>query len=133
MNQFINSKNLDYKNDPFYIETANLIGINKPIVVGSYLKYGKNKACDLDMTEKIKKIYFLDYLKKLILNKNKFILLDAHFDEPYNKLKIIKDKLGYLDLNFKINQKENIIQDINLLPKELKEKIDKLLYIYSKS
>ena len=133
MNQFIKSKNLDYKNDPLYLEASELIGINKPEVGGSFLKYGKDKACDLDMSEKLKEMSFSDYLKKLISNKKKFILLDAHFDEPYDKLKIIKDKLAYLDGNFKKYMKESILDDIKVLPKELKQSIEKLVQEYSNS
>ena len=120
MNKFIESKNTDYKNDPFYLEVVNLIGFNKPKIGGSYVKYGKDKACDLDMSENMSYEDFNEYLKKIILNKDKFILLNAYFNEPYHKLQKIKDKLGYLDGNFKLINNIPINEDINNLPDELK-------------
>jgi hypothetical protein len=117
MNKFIQSKNLEYKDDPLYLEASNLIGFNRPKPGGSYLKYGKDKACDLDMSETISYEELDDYLKKLILNKDKLILLDAHFNEPY-ELQIIKDKLGYLDGNFKLIDNFQINEDVNNLPNE---------------
>jgi hypothetical protein len=131
--EFIKPKNLDYKNDSLYLDAINLIGISKPDVGGSYLKYGKNKACDMDLSESLMKNSFSDYIKKIISNKKKFELLDAHINEPYRKLQIIKDKLGYMDGNFKNYQKEAINNDVNNLPKELKEPIQKMLNDYQES
>lgn len=128
---FAKSKNVDYVNDKLYLDAVKLLCFDKPTVVGSFLKYGKNKACDLDMSENLKRETFNDYLKKIILNKKQFILIDAHFNEPYNKLLNIKNKLGYLNGNFKIIDNEDISNDINLLPEELKKSIEELLLNYN--
>jgi hypothetical protein len=72
MSKFIESKNTDYKDDPFYLEAVNLIGFNKPKIGGSYVKYGKDKACDLDMSENMSYKDFNEYLKKIIINIKTF-------------------------------------------------------------
>jgi hypothetical protein len=133
MDQFIKPKNLDYKNDSLYIDAVKLIGIKNPTVGGSYLKYGKNKACDMDLSENIGENSFSDYIKKIISNKKQFELLDAYFDEPHTQLLIIKDKLGYLDGNLKKFQKESIMEDVNKLPKDLKEPIENIIQEYTNS
>lgn len=133
MNQFLKPKYLDYKNDSFYLEASELIGILNPKAGGSYVKYGKDKACDLDLSEKLYNYSFIDYTKKLISNKKKFELIDMHFNEPHKILKNIKNKLGYLNGNLEILEYHNISDDIKLLPKELRESIKQLINSYNES
>ena len=44
-------------NDDFIIKTKKILGLKKPTLHGSYIKYGKKKACDLDMSENIICLY----------------------------------------------------------------------------
>ena len=106
-----------------------------PYLKGSYLKYGKNKACDMDITEDITSFnqeVFINYVNKLIENKKKYYLLEARFNEPYEKLQIIRDKLGYLDGMFIKHSRESILNDVNNLPLELKNGIQPYIDEYVK-
>jgi hypothetical protein len=123
MNTFTTSKNIDYKNNELYIQAVELIGYKTPKVGGSFVKYGQDKACDLDMSETMDYNDFDSYINKIILNKKKFNLVKMNFDEPYIKLNNIKNKLGYFDGNFKKIQNESIMDDVNELPNELKTNI----------
>lgn len=133
--------NIDLVNDPFIKESKEILSINNPKLKGSYVKYGKEKSCDLDMEEKIN-ISNLNHrnellkklLDKLVLNKKKIkiILLIFYFDDF--RIKNILNSLGYItglleikdcNLNFEIDKslpskvKEKITKRTNKLKKEL--------------
>ena len=67
-----------------YIESiSNIIGINKCFIHGSFLKYGKEKACDIDCYEKNNNIEeFNNYIKRLYNDKKnkKLVLITANFN-----------------------------------------------------
>jgi hypothetical protein len=123
---------IEYKNDEFYKKAIDLIGFNNPIIVGSYIKYGKSKTCDMDLSENINfdninsRINFLKYVKKIISNEKKnnykIIRLKFEYIKPYNKLKIIYEKLHSIDglFNFDKTISSDIDNYINDLPLELK-------------
>lgn len=134
MSQFIKTtQTISYKDDPYYQQVNELIGIDDPKLSGSYLKYGRDKACDMDLSEPIGDYALSDYFQRLNKNKKKFHLVYAYFNVPYDKLKVIKDKLGYLGGNFKKFQKGSIMDDINNLPTELKNDLTKLSQDYIKT
>ena len=120
-------KNYDYENDIFYNEINNIIGFKKTTICGSYIKYGKDKACDMDLTEEINYLDLNEYINKIYNNKNKFYTIQIYFDIPYLKLLLIKNKLGYINGNMKKIQNESILEDVNNLPEILKN--DLLLLI----
>ena len=133
--------NIDLVNDPFIKESKEILSINNPKLKGSYVKYGKEKSCDLDMEEKIntsnlnhRNELLKKLLDKLVLNKKKIkiILLIFYFDDF--RIKNILNSLGYItglleikdcNLNFEIDKslpskvKEKITKRTNKLKKEL--------------
>jgi hypothetical protein len=138
--RFIIPQNLDYIHDEFFIEVKELIEYQNIILYGSYSRYGKNKACDMDCNEFIDKSYFIsnfiNYINKLITNKKKkfFYFIYARFNEPYKKLEIIRNKLGYLNGSLNnhtdILKDKSIINDINQLPIKLKTPLYELFMNY---
>jgi hypothetical protein len=135
MEKFIKKDIIDYKDDNFYLETNKLFGIEETKIIGSYIKYGKDKVCDLDLNET--NIIDLDKLKqyfnKIYENKKKYYILEIYFNEPHKKLFNIYNKLGYLNGIFVRKDYHSIIDDINNLPDELKNNINNLINIYIKS
>lgn len=126
MIRFIKPNKINYIEDSFYQEVSSIIGMETPYLKGTYLRYGKNKACDMDITEDrvgFNQEKFINYINKLIKNKDKYYLLEVRFNEPYEKLQIIRDKLGYLDGMFIKHSNDSIINDVENLPIELKKEI----------
>lgn len=130
MSKFIKPKIHNYYDDPFYKEVIEIFGINEPKLKGSYLKYGYEKSCDMDISDSLGNNSFNDYFQKLYNNRKKFTLIKAIIKEPYNKLQIIKDKIGYLDGNFIKHSKGSIINDIEELPDELKKPMKEMVNNY---
>lgn len=135
MNKFktLINKNIDIINDPFIKISKEILSIYNPLIHGSYIKYGKDKACDLDMYEniKIKDINNRNnilkiLLNKLITNKKKIKLIRLCFYFNDNRIKNIINHLGYISGTFKIVDcnLNFIINDT--IPLKIKEKIKKL-------
>lgn len=135
MNRFksLSNKNIDVINDSFIKISKEILSINNPILNGSYIKYGKDKACDLDMYENIKIRNLTNrndilqiLLNKLIKNKKKTKLIRLCFYFNDNRIKNILDKLGYISGTFEIiNCNLNFNID-NTLPQKIKDKINTL-------
>ena len=135
---------IEYKNDEFYKKAIDLIGFIKPIIVGSYIKYGKSKTCDMDLSENINfdninsRNNFLEYVKKVVSNEKKknYKIIKLKFEciEPYNKLKKIYDELNSIDglFNFDKTISNNIDNYIVDLPLKLKIDCEIILDKYKK-
>lgn len=138
MAKFIKNEQINYENDPLYNEINNLLAIYKTKIVGSYIKYGKDKVCDMDLNESVQFDYnnFHEYIQKIYDNKNKFKIIDLYLYKPYDKLQIIMDNLSELNGLFKlvdpidINKIQLLIND---LPKELKDPLNELFNNYINS
>jgi len=97
----------------------------KTTVRGTYARYGKNKACDLDIEQLLflesSEISnnFINFIINLENNKHKFHLIKSYFKIKNPILSELYDKLGYIDgtLNIlKVDLKSNIFSLINKLP-----------------
>ncbi len=110
----------EYNKDDFVLEVEKLIGIQKTKVIGSYIKYGKDKVCDLDLSEDItsldsnNKIGILKlYFSKLKKNEDKFKFIKAYFDMEHSIIKEIYNNIGYMDGKFNIhNYNEDKIKEL---------------------
>ena len=49
----LTNNKIDLSGDELVIKSKNILGVKNPKLVGSYIKYGKDKSCDLDMHEKL--------------------------------------------------------------------------------
>jgi hypothetical protein len=141
--------------DKFYNEVVKLITDNKYslIVKGSYSKYGKDKACDLDLmyelfnniNYKLKKIVDrLIYIKNE--HKKDFFIIKLKFNIEDKFIKNTMNSMGYIDIyfnviNYNLVIDENISDDIKKEIKILAEKYENnhsleqyiALYTYLKS
>jgi hypothetical protein len=135
--ELVNS-DIDITNDHFVIKSKEILGIEQPKVSGSYLKYGKDKACDLDMKEGIyvnsidnRNNILQSYINKLKDEKTTFevVKIKIYIDDP--RIRKIIDKIGYVNglLEIKDFDSEEIIIDPSL-PKEIKNKINELINTY---
>ena len=134
-------KSIDYskiKDDDFIIKSKELLELQKSKASGSYLRYGKEKSCDLDLSEEldIESDKIIDVLKnyftKLIKRKNEFILTRLTFDIIDESIKILLDKLGNLNGLLQIENSNISEYDINnKLPKKRIKKIKKLIKEYN--
>jgi hypothetical protein len=92
----------------FINKSKKIIGVKNPRVMGSYLKYGLYKVCDIDMNERVyknKKI-IKNYIKKLLYYHKKNIIKITTF-YIYIENKIINDiikSLGYLTIKIENNE-----------------------------
>jgi len=134
-------KSIDYSkivDDEFITEAKELLEVTKSKVSGSYLRYGKDKACDLDLSEELDidetKIPDLlkSYFKKLKERKNDFILTRLSFDIIDDSIKRLIDNLGNLNGLLQI-ENSNISEDqINKsLPKKMVNEIKRLIKEYN--
>lgn len=135
MNKFksLSNKNIDIINDSFIKISKEILSINNPILNGSYIKYGKDKACDLDMYENIKIRNLTNrndilqiLLDKLIKHKKKIKLIRLCFYFNDDRIKNILDKLGYISGTFEIMKCELNFDIDDTLPLKIKDKINKL-------
>jgi hypothetical protein len=128
---------MDIKKDPFVLKVKELITIKNPKLHGSYLKFGKDKACDLDIYELIvtntkhERINILNLLlNKLIKYKNEYKLISLYFYIDDIRIRNILKNLGYVNglleikecnLKFDIDNtlSESIIKKINNLRNKL--------------
>ncbi len=141
------------RGDEFIKRSKMIIGVKNPRVMGSYIKYGLSKVCDIDMNEKIPKnkglIHkyiqkLIDYHKKNIIKITTFYIYIENplIDKIISSLgelrvKMIKDPSASQKSNCKI---EYYVENFNLhIPDELPTNIksDFILlqenYIKSKS
>jgi hypothetical protein len=106
----INKPKLFIKKKNIFIEDINnIIGLNKCYTHGSFIKYGIDKACDIDCHEQIKLNNvesFNNYIKKIANNK-KILFVTSDFRIPYGIFDIIYNKLGYTDGLFNIHYNNN--------------------------
>lgn len=134
-------KSIDYskiKDDDFIIKSKELLELQKSKASGSYLRYGKEKSCDLDLSEEldIESDKIIDVLKnyftKLIKREKEFILTRLTFDIIDESIKILLDKLGNLNGLLQIENSKISEDDINNnLPKKMINKIKKLIKEYN--
>jgi hypothetical protein len=136
MNRF---KTIDYSNikdDGFIIRAKELLGIKTPKASGSYLRYGKEKACDLDLSENlnISDMEITDtlnsYFNKL-KKENNFTLIRLSFDIIDESIKKLLDKLGNLNGLLQIENSNINEDDVEDLPKEMMKEIKKLIKEYN--
>lgn len=130
------------KQNIFMEDINNIIGLNKCYTHGSFIKYGLDKACDIDCHEKIQNNNvesFNKYIQKIANNK-KILFVTSDFRIPYEIFDIIYSKLGYTDGLFNIHYNNNdtsiIRNNINKIPDEsIKNNVEKLFneYINTKS
>lgn len=140
MNKF---KSIDYSNikdDDFIINAKKILELKNAKSSGSYIRYGKDKSCDLDLSENLEIdeeeiIDLLDtYFKKLKLNENKFILIRLSFDIIDNSIQKLINNLGNLNGLLQIeNSNINESQIDDKLPNSIKEKIKRLILDYNEN
>jgi len=130
MISFIKYPDYDYSKDDFYHQINDILGYGNTKIKGSYIKYGKDKVCDIDLNENIKYTDVETYIKKIYSNKNKFYFIKGILNVPYHKLEIIKNKIGYINGIFEKVSKESILNDIDNLPNDLKDPLNNLIQIY---
>ena len=124
------NKNIDIVNDNYIIKAKKILSIKNPKIHGSYLKYGKDKACDLDMKETISHDYKTKELKtlcdKLISYRSDFILVELDFFIEDTRITDIIKKIGYMDGILKIHDMniDNIYNIIDVtLPINIRDDI----------
>ena len=140
MNKF---KSIDYSNikdDDFIINSKRLLQLKNAKASGSYIRYGKDKSCDLDLSEKLEldEEEIMDllepYFKKLKLNESKFILTRLSFDMIDNSIQKLINNLGNLNGLLQIeNSNINESQIDEKLPDSLKKEIKRLILYYNEN
>lgn len=116
-----------------YIESiSNIIGYNRCYVTGSYIKYGKDKTCDIDCGESMNDIdKFNNYIKRLYndYKNHKLLLVTSYFN--------IKHPLIY-ELYILLGSIDGVLNIIDEKPREIifalidKIKDDTILDLYNK-
>lgn len=134
-------KTIDYsklQNDDFINEAKELLEFKESKVSGSYLRYGKEKACDLDLSEQlnINETEISDllktYFKKLKSRENEIVLVRLTFDIIDESIKKLLDNLGNLNGLLQIENSDiNEDQIDQELPKDMKEEITRLIIEYN--
>ncbi len=134
-------KTIDYsksQNDAFIEETKQLIEFKNSKASGSYLRYGKEKACDLDLSEEldIDETEISDLLKsyfnKLKLKEKDFILVRLSFDIIDESIKYILNNLGNLNGLLQIENSDIHEDQIDSnLPEDIKKELSKLIIEYN--
>jgi hypothetical protein len=135
--ELVNS-DIDITNDHFVIKSKEILGIEQPKVSGSYLKYGKDKACDLDMKEAIyvnsidnRNNIVQSYINKLKDEKKNFeiVKIKIYIDDP--RIRKIIDKIGYVNGLLEIKDYDSSeIKIDESLPKEIQKNINELINKY---
>jgi hypothetical protein len=140
MNKFKSINYSNIKDDDFIINSKHLLEFKNAKASGSYIRYGKDKSCDLDLSENLEIDEFdiidllEDYFKKLKLKENEFILTRLSFDIIDNSIQKLINNLGNLNGLLQIensNINKNDIDDI--LPKSMKKEILKLILDYNEN
>jgi hypothetical protein len=121
--------NIDLVNDPFIKKSKEILSIFNPKLEGSYIKYGKEKSCDLDMKENLNANNRNELLKKLLdklinyQKKIKIILIKFYFDDI--RIKNILNSIGYLNGLLEIKDCNLDFEIDKTLPSKIKDKIIK--------
>lgn len=130
--------NIDITTDSFAIRAKEILGINQPKISGSYLKYGREKACDLDMKETIyansnnnRNEMLESFINKLKENKKDYEVVKIKIYIEDNRIRKIMDRIGYVNglLEVKDFDSSEIVID-DTLPKGIQEKIQQLICKY---
>ncbi len=116
----------------FNEDINNIIGLDKCLINGSFVKYGVSKACDVDCDEQIKISVetFKKYIEKIVNNK-KILVLECIFRIPHELFESLYYKLGYTDGLFNIHYNnddtESIREYISKIPdKNIQNEIENL-------
>ena len=142
-------------NEPFVIEAKNLLQVKNAKMIGSYARFGREKACDMDLTETltISKDNIAEVLEKYFndLKKKDLTILKISFDIINEDIKKIMNHMGYIDgtlnvrdYNLISGRDSNLIsgrdsnlisgRDSNLNTTKIDDKnIQKLIETYNKS
>lgn len=134
-------KSIDYSkivDDEFIIKSKELLELSKSKASGSYLRYGKEKSCDLDLSEELEidkseiDNILKNYFKKLKARNNEFILTRLSFDIIDESIKSLLDNLGNLNGLLQIeNSQINEEQVSKKIPKKMANEIKKLIKEYN--
>ncbi len=134
----LKSDNIDISTDTLAIKSKEILGINQPKISGSYLKYGRDKACDLDMKEIMyansinnRNDILESYINKLKEHKKEFevVKIKIYIDDP--RIRKIMDKIGYVNGLLEIKDFDS--NEINIdktLPDNIQNKIQTLINKY---
>lgn len=128
------NKNIDINNDDLINKAKKILCYKNPSVSGSYIKYGRNKACDLDLEENININNYLDIntilddlYNKLYLHKLQIKLISFYFDITDFRITTILKSLGYINGTFEIIDCNLNINIDKTLPEKIKNKITLLI------
>ncbi len=120
-------------NEPFVIEAKNLLQVKNAKMIGSYARFGREKACDMDLTEtlNISKDNIADDLEKYFndLKKKDVTILKISFDIINEDIKKIMNHMGYIDGTLTVH--EYNLKSNNLISDD--KNIQKLIQTYNKS
>ena len=126
-------------NEPFVIEAKNLLQVKNAKMIGSYARFGREKACDMDLTETltISKDKIADVLEKYFndLKKKDLTILKISFDIINEDINKIMSNMGYIDGTLTIrdyNLTSSTSYDKNKLITDYKN-INKLIETYNKT
>lgn len=138
--KFSKPPSIDLSTDEYYNDVKNIIIIpnSNTIIKGTYKKYGKENACDMDITQSL--IYengkipdkFFEYIKNLKANKSKIHLVKSRIKIKHRILENLYKELGHLNGNLEIinnGREEDIKNIINQLSDNLRTPI---LELYDK-
>jgi hypothetical protein len=124
------NKNIDINNDDLINNAKKILCYKNPTVSGSYVKYGRSKACDLDLEETININNPLDInnilddlCNKLYLHKTQIKFISFYFDITDFRITSILKSLGYINGNFEIIDCDLNINIDKTLPEKIKNKI----------
>jgi hypothetical protein len=119
-------------NEPFVIEAKNLLQVKNAKMIGSYARFGREKACDMDLTETltISKDNIAEVLEKYFndLKKKDLTILKISFDIFNEDIKKIMDDIGYIDGTLSVRD-YNLTTTTSISDKS----IIKLIETYNKS
>ena len=126
--------NINLKKDTFYNKVVQIISFNKNNikVKGSYIKYGKEKSCDIDFDENINNDMYISlrlYINKLYENIKEIQHCDCYLDIIDERIKKTLQSIGGCNSLLEINN-YNLKID-NDLPNDIKLKIQELGNIYN--
>jgi hypothetical protein len=103
-------KKVDYENrpnEPFVLEAKKLLQFKDSNLIGSYAKWGKEKACDMDLNERLYiekneiKDIFNEYFTRL--KKENLIITSLTLNIIDESIQNILKQMGYLDGLFNIH------------------------------
>lgn len=121
-------------NEPFVIEAKNILQVKNAKMIGSYARFGREKACDMDLTESlnITKDKIGDVLEKYFnnLKKKNITVLKISFDIINENIKKVMNYMGYVDGTLSIHDYNLTTQ---IAEKLSDKKINELIEVYNKT